>query len=167
MGEESQTAEGHGIRARSARDTVSVTGSAKQRIVSDFVGWNGSVSAQGTLPGVAARQLETWASRVRAFLLEAGVHPDELTVSPISIEPVTRTDQAGNEQVTGYSLTRSFAVRSPRVDAIVAVIQSISELALTGIPLTASPPEYTYTRLAETTRVKDVTAVVNVTFEIT
>ena len=92
---------GDGIRSRSARDTVSVTGSAKQRIVSDFVGWNGSVSARATLPAVAARQLDTWAKRVRAFLVQAGVQPGELTVSPISTEIVTRQDQAGNEQVTG------------------------------------------------------------------
>ena len=140
---------GDGIRARSARDTVSVTGSAKQRVVSDYVGWNGSVSARAAAPGVAARQLEVWAARVRSFLLQAGVHPDELTVSPISTEVVTRTDQAGAGHVAGYSLTRSFAVRSPRVDAIVVAIQSISKLALAGIPLTASPPEYTYTKLPD------------------
>ncbi len=213
---------GDGIRARSTRDTVSVTGSAKQRIVSDFVGWNGSVSARATLPAVAAGQLDTWANRVRSFLLKAGVQPDELTVSPISTELVTREDQAGNGRVTGYSLTRSFAVRSPRIDAIVAAIQSSSQLQHEGIPLTASPLEYTYTKLAglrpalsaaatrdalsradtivaqtgqkrgklisidvapfqltapgsvqgdyggydTSTRVKDVTAVVNVTFEI-
>ena len=213
---------GEGIRARSARDTVSVTGSAKQRIVSDFVGWNGSVSARSTAPAVAARQLDTWAKRVRAFLVQAGVHEDELTVSPISTDLVTRQDQAGNEQVTGYSLTRSFSVRSPRIDAIVTAIESSSQLQREGIPLTASPLEYTYTKLADlrpalsaaatrdalsradtivaqtgqkrgklisidvapfqltapgsvqgdyggydtSTRVKDVTAVVNVTFEV-
>ena len=213
---------GDGIASRGAANTVSVTGSAKKQIVSDFVSWNGSVSARAASPAVAAHQLDVWAARVRSFLVQAGVHPDELTVSPTSAEPVTRTDQAGNEQVTGYSLTRSFAVRSPRVDETVAAVQTISKLALTGIPLTASPLEYTYTKLSDlrpalsaaatkdalaradtivaqtgqkrgklvsidvapfeltapgsvqgdyggydtTTRVKDVTAVVNVTFEI-
>jgi hypothetical protein len=140
---------GGGIAARAPQDTVSVTGSAKQRIVSDYVSWDGSLSARAASPGAAAAQLDTWTGRVRAFLLKSGVQPGELTVSPVSTDLATQTDKTGNQQVTGYSVTRAFSVRSARVDAIVTVIESTSQLVREGVPLTSSAPQYTYTRLAD------------------
>jgi hypothetical protein len=53
----------HGIRDRGAGDTISVTGSAKRSITSDYVTWSASLSARGTDPATAAAQLDDWLKR--------------------------------------------------------------------------------------------------------
>jgi uncharacterized protein len=136
---------GNGIRARDARDVVTVTGSATRTISSDYLIWNSSVSVQNISPAVAARKLSGWTSSIRSFLRDAGVKPSELVVAPISTETIT----ADSGKLVGYNLTRSFEVRSVRMDAIVTVIESSSQLVRRNIPLAAEPPQFIYTRLPD------------------
>lgn len=133
-----------GIRDRGAGDTISVTGSAKRSIVSDFVIWEASVSAQGS-PAPAAAQLDRWLERTLAELRRSGIQDDELTVRAITTENLF--DQNG--QISGYNLTRSLQVRSARVDEVVAAIEDSSRLLAAGIPLSAGQPQYVYTKLAD------------------
>ena len=133
-----------GIRDRnpSQGDQLTVTGSAKRRIVSDYVVWNVSVTSQQPTAAAAARELGGWTNRLRAFLLDQGVRADELTVQPIATEALTKQ---GN--VFAYRLTRTFEVRSPRVQEIAGVAESSATLLTQGIPLAAQPPQYVYTKL--------------------
>lgn len=140
---------GNGIRARDARDVVTVTGSAKRSIESDYVIWDSSVSAQDASPAVAAHKLAGWASSIRTFLLASGVHPDELVVAPISTQPVFSNSSTDSDRVVGYTLTRSFEVRSSRVDAVVQVAEASSHLVAKGIPFAAQSPQFIYTKLPD------------------
>ncbi|MBM3678458.1 MAG: SIMPL domain-containing protein [Actinobacteria bacterium] len=140
---------GDGIGARDTRDTVTVTGSAKQRISSDFVIWDAAVSAQSRQPATAAAELGRWTQAVRTFLTSSGVEPAELSVSPISTERVAEVDETGTQRFAAYNLTRTFQVRSARVDAIVQMVQASTRLVSQGVPLTASPPQFIYTKLAD------------------
>lgn len=140
---------GDGIGARGEGDTVTVTGSAKQRITSDFVTWDAAVSAQDRRPAVAAAQLARWTAATRTFLLQSGIRAAELEVSPITTDRVTETDDSGAERFAGYSLTRTFRIRSGRVDAIVGAVRQSAAIVARGIPLTAQPPQFVYTKLAE------------------
>jgi len=134
-----------GIRARGTVDTISVTGSAKRSITSDFVIWDASVSVQGETTGAVVAQLDSWVEQTLAALRASGIQEDELTVGAISTESVI----GRSGQVTGYRLTRSFQVRSARVDAVVAAIEDSSGLLAAGVPLSAGQPQYVYTKLAE------------------
>lgn len=139
-----------GIRARDARDVVTVTGSAKRSITSDYVIWDASVAAQDALPAAAAAKLADWTSKIRAFLTNAGVHADELAVAPITTDTITQTNNNGTSgKLIGYNLTRSFEVRSSRIDAIVDAIEASSNLVGRGIPFTAQPPQFIYTKLPD------------------
>jgi hypothetical protein len=139
---------GSGIRARDARDVVTVTGSAKRSISSDYVIWDASVAAQDASPAVAAAKLARWTAAIKAFLSNAGVHVDELAITPITTDTITQTNNNGSSgQVTGYNLTRTFEVRSDRIDAIVSAISASSSLVGQGIPFTAQPPQFIYTKL--------------------
>jgi hypothetical protein len=133
-----------GIRDRnpSQDDVLTVTGSAKKRILSDYVVWNVSVASQRPTAAAAARELGGWASRLRAFLLDRGVRADELTVQPIATEAFTRRGR-----VFAYRLSRVFEVRSPRVREIAGVAESSSSLLTQGVPLSARRPQYVYTKL--------------------
>ena len=134
-----------GIRDRNRNDTISVTGSAKARIVSDYVVWDASVASQGTTPQAALPPLTSWSAKVRSFLAAQGAGPAEISESPISTD--TLTTNAG--RVTGYRLTRSFEVRSARVSAVAALVQASQTLLAAGVPLQAQPPQYVYTRLPQ------------------
>jgi hypothetical protein len=137
---------GNGIRDRNRTDVISVTGSAKARIVSDYVVWDATLTAEGSTPAGAAAQLSAWTGRVRSFFRDQGVVAGELTVEPISTESPGGVDDNGN-RITGYRLTRSFEVRSSRVGAIAALAEQSSTLLARGVPLAADPPQYVYTKL--------------------
>jgi hypothetical protein len=133
-----------GIRDRGAGDTISVTGSAKRSISSDYLIWDASLSAQGETTGAAAAQLERWLERTLAALRASGIQDDELTVAAISTASVRRAGK-----LTGFRLTRSLVVRSARLDVVVAAIEDSSRLLAAGVPLSAGQPQYVYTKLAD------------------
>ena len=134
-----------GIRDRGGGDTISVTGSARRSISSDYVIWSASISVQRETTGDAAAQLERWLERTLAALRASGIQDDELTVRAISTESLF----GQNGEITGYNLTRSLQVRSARLDAVVAAIEDSSRLLAAGVPLSAGQPQYVYTKLAE------------------
>jgi hypothetical protein len=131
-----------GIRDRNRNDVITVTGSAKKRITSDYVVWDLSVTSQQPTAPDAARELGGWTTRIRAFFTHEGIEPSELTVEPISTETV-----GSSHGVTSFKLTRYFEVRSTRVQAITAVAEHSSRLLSQGIPLAADAPQYIYTKL--------------------
>ena len=136
----------NGIRDRNRNEVITVTGSAKARIVSDYIVWDATLTSQGSSPDKAAAQLAGWTSRVRSFFSEQGVAAGELAVQPISTEGPGGVDENGN-RITGYRLTRSFEIRSSRVGAVAAVAERSSTLLARGVPLAADPPQYVYTKL--------------------
>ncbi len=136
-----------GIRDRNQSNVISVTGSAKQRIVSDYVIWDLSVTSQQKSAATAADQLAGWTKTIDAFLLAHGVQSSELAVQPVSTQPVSPSSGSSN-QVIGYQLTRSFEVRSSRVQAIASVAEASAGLIAGGVPLSAQPLQYVYTKLA-------------------
>ncbi len=78
------------------------------------------------------------------------MHADELAVAPITTDTITETNPNGSSgQVTGYNLTRSFEVRSNRIDEIVKAVEASSSLVGAGIPFTAQPPQFIYTKLPD------------------
>jgi hypothetical protein len=133
-----------GIRDRGRNDTLSVTGSAKARITSDYAIWNASLTAQDGDAGAAGRRVAGWSKAVKAFLGSQGVKEDELSFSPISTSTVN--DEKGN--IKAYQITQSFEVRSSRVDAVSTLADKSQQLILKGIPLSANPVQYVYTKLA-------------------
>jgi len=132
-----------GIRNRNQNDVISVTGSARRPIVSDYIVWTASISSQHARPAAAAAQLSAWAGQFGTFLRAEGAQESEIAVQPVTTE--TLTDDNG--EVTGYRLTRYFEVRSARVEAIATLVESTSRLLARGIPVSANPPQYVYTKL--------------------
>jgi hypothetical protein len=135
-----------GIRDRNRSDVITVTGSAKRQIVSDYIVWDASLTGQRASAAAAAKQLAAWTRRVRAFFRRQGITADELSLQPVSTETPGSVDANGNK-VTGYRLTRSFEIRSSRVQAIAALAEHSSALLAEGVPLAAAAPQYVYTKL--------------------
>jgi uncharacterized protein len=137
-----------GIRDRNRSDVITVTGSAKQRIVSDYVVWDASLASQRPTTTAALSQLAAWTRRAQAFFRAQGVRDDELTLQPISTAGPGGYDENG-DKVNGFRLTRVFEIRSFRVRAIADAAERSSSLLAQGVPLAAQPPQYVYTKLPD------------------
>lgn len=134
-----------GIRDRNRNEVITVTGSAKARIVSDYVVWDSSVASQAVSVEAALPELNRWSAQVRDFLTKQGARPAEVSETAVTTETVTNS--AG--RVTGFKLTRSFEVRSPRVADVTRIVHESQALLAAGVPLQAQSPAYSYTKLAE------------------
>jgi len=138
-----------GIRDRGRNDTISVTGSARHPIVSDYIVWDASVQSQQATPAAALTELDRWTDRIKSFLTEEGAQAGEIVFQPIFTETITGQNPDGSQsgQIVGYRLTRSFELRSARVSEIAALVEASSKLLSEGIPLNAQPPQYIFTKL--------------------
>jgi hypothetical protein len=139
-----------GIRDRNRNDVITVTGSSKRQIASDFIVWDVSITSQQPTTAKALAELDGWTRRTRSFFRASGARPGELLEQPISTETLVAQGPNGssNGSITGYKLTRYFELRSPRVPVIAAIAEKSSQLFSQGIPLNAQPPQYIYTKLA-------------------
>ena len=136
---------------RRGNEEVTVTGSARRAIRSDFVVWRVSVAVQSPSLTSASQELSRSAARVQSFLRTEGIADSLVTVKPIESSAIMETLPDGREtgQILAQRLSQSFEVRSPDVDGITRVSQRAGSLIAEGVPLTAPSPEYLYTKLSE------------------
>jgi uncharacterized protein len=135
---------------RQPNDALSVTGSAKRPITSDYIIWRVSVSSQQPTPQAAYQELKTRTERVQRYLQEKKVPNDVVKLSSIDTSAIT---EVVNGRETGktlaYRLNQRFEIRSNDVDRISKLSQQSTELINEGIPLVSEAPEYLYTQLAK------------------
>ena len=136
---------------RRGNEEVTVTGSARRSIRSDFVVWKISVSVQSASLATGSQELTRGTERVRSFLRTEGVADSQITVKPVEAFGIPETLQDGREtgRIVATRLSQAFEVRTRDVDGITKVSQRASLLLAEGVPLQAAAPEYSYTKLAE------------------
>lgn len=136
---------------RRAGDDVTVTGSARRPIRSDFVVWRGTVTGQSPTLGQAYRELEGNASRVRAFFAAQNIPDSLITYRPVETYQIPEIAPSGREtgRTVGYRLSQMFELRSPDIEGITRLSQASSALISEGVPFTGFAPEYLFTGLAE------------------
>lgn len=131
--------------------TIAVTGSARKRITSDLVIWRASVTYQGAQLSEAYNSLKQNVPLVREYLRSKGIPDNQIVISSIT----TTTQQGKNDQgestgqITGYSLSQTFEVRSNDVAKISQVSREATELIDRGILIESQAPEYHYTKLGD------------------
>ncbi len=143
---------GRGLgEVRRPEDAITVTGSAKRPITSDFVIWRASVGMQSPSITTAAGELRSEANRVRQFLRANGVADSMLTIKPVETYAVPEVVDNGREtgRIIAYRLTQQFEVRSSNVQALTALSQKAADLMSEGVALSSQPPEYLYTKLED------------------
>lgn len=142
---------GAALRDFRSADEVTVTGSARRPIRSDYAIWRGSVTVQRSSLQESYAEITRGATRVRAYLREQGLPDSVVTLRPIESSAVYEVTPEGREtgRVVGHRLVQWYEARSPDVDRITRLSQAITSLINEGIPLSSSPPEYLFTRLAD------------------
>jgi hypothetical protein len=139
-------------RIRHHDQTISVTGSARQRVRSDRAYWSARVNVQEHDLPSAYRTLAANIARVRAYLVQRGFPDRQVESYAVGMTVLRPRDTRGNEivdQVLAYALTQSIGVETPDVDRVATVSRDVTELLREGISVTSDAPVYLYTRLAE------------------
>lgn len=115
-----------------APHTVSALGTATRHVVPDQVRWNLTVSVHGADQRAARRNAMTVAEKARAFLVDHGIHADEITQLPVETEQATRSvvhhtgdDSEEQDDVPdGFDGTQTLTVRSTDIGRVLAAFRA-------------------------------------------
>ena len=139
------------MRVKRGGDAITVTGSARKPIRSDFIIWRGSVGAKAESMQLAYPDLKRYTERVQTYLKEKNIPDQEIAYSPVQTEAIYETLEDGRStgRILWYVLTQHFAIGSANVDGITALSRQATELIEEGIPFISRSPEYLFTKLAD------------------
>ena len=130
-----------------ARDTIDVTGSARQPITADVVHWSLSVSADATRTEDAVRLLRRRAAAVRTFLRDAGLPSSAVTEPPVITEEILLRAGA-RRRVPGFRLVQRFRINSTEIDKVEEIAGRATDLLAEGIPVSTGDLSYISANLA-------------------
>ena len=138
----------HAVRdVKRARDTITVTGSAREPITSDVVHWSLAVDAEAVRPQDAVRQVQSRAAAVRAFLHGGGLPGEAVSEPPLVTHSIMV--RAAKRRVPGFRVVQRFRVSSTDIDRVEAVAARTSDLLAQGIPVSTTSLSYLATKLAD------------------
>lgn len=131
--------------------TLEVTGSAKERIVSDLALWSIRVTGEAPTQVDAFGKLATAALGVQEFLRQKGFSEGEVVPGAIETETRFRLDPKGKptHEIEAFILWRRFAISSGDPKRIASAADEVTELLKTGARVESGTPQYVYTRLAD------------------
>lgn len=134
-----------------ANQTITVTGSAKQDIVSDLAILKGTLSAQQPTAELSYRQLQNEKPALLSYLKSKGFPENKIDFSAITSYPVYERGPSGYQtsNVKGYVYNQRIEIQSNDVNKIKEISIDISSLIEKGVDFKVNNPEYHYTKLAE------------------
>jgi len=135
-----------------ANDNITVTGSARRTVRSDYVEWAGTYAVNDPSMQHGYETLARYTQRVREYLRARRI-PDSLVVfAGVNSHEVThgKRNQRGEyeEEFAGYQLMQRFEVHSGQVDSIAFIARDITQLIAEGVPVNSEMPQYYFTALA-------------------
>ncbi len=139
------------IRIKGHTKTVTVTGSAKQQIKSDFIVWRSSFSSQSDTLSSAYKNLSSDLAKVKEYLKSKGVEEKDITISPINTvtNNVILPNGQWTNQIESYRLIQEIEIRSNEVDKITEISRDSTALINEGIQFQSFSPQYFYTKIAD------------------
>ena len=142
---------GNGLHSlRRQRDTLTVTGSAKQPITANLALWSLTIDTRSADPVAGSRSLRAQATKVRSFLALQRIGPKEVSAPPQTIEAIAEVTKDGRDtgRIAAYHLSQSFTIRSISLDTIDAAAGKLGQLVEQGVVVQAPPVQYLTTELA-------------------
>lgn len=134
--------------ARHARDTLTITGSARKPITSNLVRWSLSVSGAASTPQAAARTMRRDVTAVEAFLHSGGVPASAIAESVVQTETIV-TRISKKKTRTSYRVSQGLGVSTTKIDVVEGVSTRLADLIERGIDVSADPLEYISTDLEQ------------------
>jgi hypothetical protein len=143
-------------KVKSLGDSISVTGSAQKNITSDVVKWQANFSR--TVSSSALKQgnaeIKNDLTVVLKFMKDNGVNEEDITVFPVSINPIYEQSEGkyyygGGGNISGYSLSQNIRVESEEVQRITDLANNTGSLIDQGVLFSSQPLEYYYSKIAD------------------
>jgi uncharacterized protein len=135
---------------KQANDVLTVTGSAKKPIMSDYIILRFSVSSQEPTAQAAYQNLKSQTEKLQAYLQERQVPDDAITLGAINTQTISEIINGSETgQILAYRLSQQLEIRSDKVERYTELFQQASELIDEGINLVSEPPQYLYTKLGQ------------------
>lgn len=139
-------------RLKSADNTISVTGSARKAIKSDYGVWSATVSAERPTQKEAYNALQGYLSKAKDYLVtEKQVPATSLAMGELVTTELQELLPNGNPsgKTRAYQLSQTIEVRLPDPERIRQLSQESSELVTRDIPFESNEPQYLYTKLSD------------------
>lgn len=144
------------VQTRSG-NVLTVTGSARKSIKSDFIIWRAIVTQRGPNQAAAYQALKPSIDKTLAYLESKGIKKEEMVVSAVSTRKLyapkaANTGYEGEDtmrDIVGYELSQTVEVRSPQVDLVDKTARESTELISQGIPLESQSPQFIYTKIGD------------------
>lgn len=135
----------------SSKQTITVTGSAKQDIVSDFAILKGILFAEASTQEAAYRKLESEKPLLINYLNSKGFPKDKIEFYTITSYPIFEVGANGQQttNVKSYVYNQRIEVHSTEVYKIKNISLQIPSLIEKGVDFRVEMPEFYYTKLAE------------------
>ena len=130
-----------------ARDTIEVTGSARQPITADVARWSAAVSAEAPRLPDAVRLLRSRASAVRAYFRAQDLPASSVTAPPVTTQQVLLR-VGPRRRVPAFRLVQRFRIESSEVSKVESVATGTTDLLARGIPVSAGGVAYISANLA-------------------
>ena len=140
------------IKTRTQANIITVTGSAKKQIKSDYVTWRGSFSRQSANLSDAYTKLQADLDVVKAYLIHEGITESDYTVSSVNTQvnyALLPNGYMSSSIVESYRLYQDIELRSSDIDRITKISRESTKLIQDGVHFQSMPPMYFYTKIAD------------------
>lgn len=139
------------IKTRFQPNTITVTGSAKKQIKSDYVIWHASFGRQSAKISDAYNMLQDDLVKVEKYLSSKGLTKKDYTVSSINTVTINTILPNGvySNNIEAYRLSQDIEIRSGDIDKITAISRESTKLIRDGVEFQSMPPSYYYTKIAD------------------
>jgi uncharacterized protein len=139
------------VKIKSSQSTITVTGSAKQQITSDWIVWTGSFDAKSAELTDAYAKLEVSRNKVSEYFKGKGLSEDDFVFNSIttSIYYVMNDYGAYTNKIDYYDLSQTMTIKSGEIDSITEITRNATELLNQDVAFQSDPPQYFYTKLAD------------------
>ena len=136
-------------KVKSLDNTLSVTGSAKEKVTADTVKWTTSFSRIVGVSDIKSGYAQMAADEtiISKFLKDAKINDGAITISPVTMNEVYNNDSNAPKQ---YTLNQIVQVQSDDVQGITTLSKNIDQIIDKGVIFSNRSPEYYYSKLPET-----------------
>lgn len=136
---------------QNANQKITVTGSAKKEIISDFGILKGTLTATAFTADAAYRELQNQKNKLIDYIVSKGLPKEKINFFTVTSYAQYELNSMGysTNVVRGYVYSQRAEVQSENVELINKLSLEISEIVERGVTFYVEPPDYHYSKLAE------------------
>ena len=135
--------------------SLSVTGSARKRIVSDLAVWKFSLKIEAPDLKSGYKTIQEGTQKALAFLTAKGFTEAEITQDAVNTEEqfkevlLSGSKEHTIKESKGFTFSRLITVTTNKIEPVSKTCGQVTELIQDGYQVLSSPPSYHYTKLAD------------------